>query len=97
MGCNDDCPLGLDDPCGGPDSCVTVDVVEGETYLIRIAGNDNATGRFVFNLTTDLVLGPLSDQRLIEPLIEQIVARRSYCVVLESVVGELDLRIVKDQ
>jgi len=39
IGCNDDCPGDLDDPCTGPDSCVTFDAVEGETYMIRIAGN----------------------------------------------------------
>jgi hypothetical protein len=50
LGCNDD-----SDVCGtgSLQSYLEVDVYEAETYYIRIAGNDGATGEFYLN-----VLGP---------------------------------------
>jgi thiol-disulfide isomerase/thioredoxin len=50
LACNDD-----SDICdvGSLQSCLDVDVYEAETYYIRVAGNDAATGEFYLN-----VLGP---------------------------------------
>lgn len=61
IGCNDECT----DPCGGPTSCLTVNVEEGRTYLIRVAGNSGTEGAFVLRLAADLAVAPLPNALLV--------------------------------
>lgn len=51
-GCSDDCP---GTPCGGTASCVTVTVVNGTRYLVRVSGKNGASGDFTLNTSVSCV------------------------------------------
>ncbi len=53
--CNDDCTT----LCGGPASCLTVPVIGGSTYFVRVAGAHGARGPFT--LTTSCTPAPPND------------------------------------
>jgi|CXWL01.1.fsa_nt_gi hypothetical protein len=53
IACNDDAPAGS--PCGGTRSALSVSVVAGETYYIRLSGYNDAAGEYVLNV------GPVND------------------------------------
>ncbi len=56
LACNDNCS---GSPCGGTDSCLSLNFNPGESYLIRVAGKGGAAGEYA--LTTTLPKRPPND------------------------------------
>jgi photosystem II stability/assembly factor-like uncharacterized protein len=50
IACNDDC---LGGPCGGPSSCLTTPVETGQEVLIRVSGQNGASGDFTLSVACE--------------------------------------------